>query len=244
MNLWIWKDHGLRRAAAVLMTGAMAVSLLPAAALAAPSSSPSREMARAIASAQVRENPFDFENDSDTQKLDEAAGSFPERFDLRHCDTDGDGVYENYVTPVKLQNPFGTCWGFGAVAAAEISLLGSGLARADGYGPVADPANGVKELDLSEKHLAYFASTPLNDRNASQDGEGLVYDRSATAADRFNACGDTVPKEIIAALSDNRVTKWAYNASFERVCLAVWLRRNYPQHFHGVSTPGYNALID
>ena len=40
------------------------------------------------------------------------------------------------------------------------------------------------------------------------------------------ACGDTVPEEIIAALSDDQVTKWAYNASFERVCLSVWLRRN------------------
>ena len=52
------------------------------------------------------------------------------------------------------------------------------------------------------------------------------------------ACGDTVPEEIIAALSDDRVTKWAYNASFERVCLSVWLRRNYPDHFSSYSIPG------
>ena len=52
------------------------------------------------------------------------------------------------------------------------------------------------------------------------------------------ACGDTVPEEIIAALSDDQVTKWAYNASFERVCLSVWLRRNYPDHFSSYSIPG------
>lgn len=52
------------------------------------------------------------------------------------------------------------------------------------------------------------------------------------------ACGDTVPEEIIAALSNDRVTKWAYNASFERVCLSVWLRRNYPEHFRSYSIPG------
>ena len=52
------------------------------------------------------------------------------------------------------------------------------------------------------------------------------------------ACGDAVPDEIIAALSDDRVTKWAYNASFERVCLSVWLRRNYPQYFKSYSIPG------
>ena len=49
------------------------------------------------------------------------------------------------------------------------------------------------------------------------------------------ASGDTVPEEIIRALSDDSVIKWAYNASFERVCLSVWLRRNYPQHFSSYS---------
>ena len=52
------------------------------------------------------------------------------------------------------------------------------------------------------------------------------------------ACGETVPEEILAALSDERVTKWAYNAAFERVCLSVWLRRNYPEHFRSYSIPG------
>lgn len=52
------------------------------------------------------------------------------------------------------------------------------------------------------------------------------------------ASGDTVPEDIIRALSDNSVIKWAYNASFERVCLSVWLRRNYPQHFSSYSIEG------
>lgn len=60
------------------------------------------------------------------------------------------------------------------------------------------------------------------------------------------ACGETVPEEIIAALSDDRVTKWAYNASFERVCLSVWLRRNYPQYFSTYSIEGdpVQAFLD
>lgn len=57
-------------------------------------------------------------------------------------------------------------------------------------------------------------------------GEVTVYDL---------ASGDTVPEEIIKALSDDSVIKWAYNASFERVCLSVWLRRNYPQYFSSYS---------
>ena len=52
------------------------------------------------------------------------------------------------------------------------------------------------------------------------------------------ANGDKVPEEIIAALSDDSVTKWAYNASFERVTLSVWLRRNYPQYFSTYSIEG------
>ena len=52
------------------------------------------------------------------------------------------------------------------------------------------------------------------------------------------ATGETVPDEILAALSDDRITKWAYNASFERVCLSVWLRRNYPEYFRTYSVTG------
>lgn len=52
------------------------------------------------------------------------------------------------------------------------------------------------------------------------------------------ACGDVIPDDILAALSDDKVTKWAYNASFERVCLSIWLRRNYPQYFSTYSIDG------
>ena len=52
------------------------------------------------------------------------------------------------------------------------------------------------------------------------------------------ACGDTVPDEIICALSDDSVIKTAYNAAFERICLSVWLRKYYPQHFKTYSIPG------
>lgn len=51
------------------------------------------------------------------------------------------------------------------------------------------------------------------------------------------ACGDTVPEEILAALSDENVTKWAFNASFERICLSNWLKRYYSEHFFGYSIP-------
>ena len=51
------------------------------------------------------------------------------------------------------------------------------------------------------------------------------------------ACGDTIPDEILAALSDENVTKWAFNAAFERICLSNWLKKHRPEYFTGYSIP-------
>ena len=51
------------------------------------------------------------------------------------------------------------------------------------------------------------------------------------------ACGDTIPEEILAALSDENVTKWAFNASFERICLSNWLKKHHLEYFTGYSVP-------
>ncbi len=37
------------------------------------------------------------------------------------------------------------------------------------------------------------------------------------------ACGERIPDEIIAALEDESVIKWAFNAAFERICLSRFL---------------------
>ena len=47
------------------------------------------------------------------------------------------------------------------------------------------------------------------------------------------ACGEMLPDEIIDALVDDTVIKWAFNAVFERVCISYWLKRNYPDKFKG-----------
>ena len=51
------------------------------------------------------------------------------------------------------------------------------------------------------------------------------------------ACGEQLPEEILNALTDDRIQKHAFNASFERVCLSVWLRRNYPERFISYGSP-------
>lgn len=57
-------------------------------------------------------------------------------------------------------------------------------------------------------------------------GSVIVYDL---------ANGEVVPDEILAALADDSIIKWAYNASFERIFLSIWLKRNYPQYFSSYS---------
>ena len=37
------------------------------------------------------------------------------------------------------------------------------------------------------------------------------------------ACGEQIPEEVISALADTSVSKWAFNAMFERVCLSNFL---------------------
>lgn len=49
------------------------------------------------------------------------------------------------------------------------------------------------------------------------------------------AQGEDIPAEILVALTDDSITKWAYNASFERTCLSVWLRRSHPEYFQSYS---------
>ncbi|MDD7795609.1 DNA polymerase [Clostridium sp. 'White wine YQ'] len=51
------------------------------------------------------------------------------------------------------------------------------------------------------------------------------------------ALGEKVPEDILNALTDENITKWAFNASFERVCLSYWLRKHYPDKFNSYSIP-------
>ncbi|MEF9926103.1 MAG: C1 family peptidase, partial [Raoultibacter sp.] len=67
----------------------------------------------------------------------------PSKFDLRN------NVEEkNYVTPVKLQNPWGSCWAFAATSTLESNILNQGVGTA-------------ATTDFSERHLAWFYNHPL-----------------------------------------------------------------------------------
>ena len=43
------------------------------------------------------------------------------------------------------------------------------------------------------------------------------------------ASGETLPEAVLEALVDPGVVKWAFNATFERICISAWLRKRYPE---------------
>ena len=74
------------------------------------------------------------------------------------------------------------------------------------------------DVDLSKCGVYKYASSPAFEillfGYAVDGGDVRVVDL---------ACGEQIPDEIIYALSDASVTKWAFNAMFERVCLSNFL---------------------
>ena len=99
------------------------------------------------------------------------ADTFPAKFDLRDRGT---------VTAVKSQNPWGTCWSFATIAASETSILNSLKMTTEQY-----KETYGEDLDLSEKHLAWFTAKALPETgdyagdeypyDPAQAGEGLHY---------------------------------------------------------------------
>ncbi|MDV5978059.1 UNVERIFIED_CONTAM: DNA polymerase, partial [Streptococcus canis] len=45
----------------------------------------------------------------------------------------------------------------------------------------------------------------------------------------YDLTKEELPIDIIQALIDDTIIKWAFNASFERICLSNWLKKHYPQ---------------
>lgn len=93
----------------------------------------------------------------------------------------------------------------------------------------------MKELHID---LETFSPVDLSKRGVyryAEDAEILLFafsvDGSLVQVIDL-ASGEKIPPEIIEALADPSVTKWAYNSMFERVILSSWLKKN-----------GYSELI-
>ena len=100
---------------------------------------------------------------------------FPEKYDLRD---------HGLVTDVKFQNPWGTCWAFGAVGSLESNAL----------------LQGVSDPDYSEKSLVWFSQQELKDRDAPDDTlEGPSVSGGDLKQAVYNMGGTSL--DVIAALA-------------------------------------------
>lgn len=99
----------------------------------------------------------------------------------------------------------------------------------------------IKKLSID---LETFSSVPIKcgvyHYSESPDAEVLLFgysinDEPVIVVDVAN--GEKIPDYVLAALTDDSVTKWAFNASFERIFLSYWLKRNYPEYFKSYSVP-------
>lgn len=88
------------------------------------------------------------------------------------------------------------------------------------------------DADITKTSVYRYADSPCFDillfAVSIDDAPVQVYDL---------AQNDIIPDNILHALADHNVMKHSFNASFERVCISVWLKRNYPELFHGYGNP-------
>ena len=78
-----------------------------------------------------------------------------------------------------------------------------------------------KEVSLQKSGVYRYAE--------SEDFEILLFGYSVDGGEVKVvdlAMGEKIPDDIIVALTDDEVIKWAFNAQFERVCLSRYLRDN------------------
>lgn len=99
----------------------------------------------------------------------------------------------------------------------------------------------IKKLSID---LETYSSVPIKygvyPYAESPDTEILLFgysinDEPVIVVDVAN--GEKIPDYILKALADDSVIKWAFNASFERIFLSYWLKRNYPEYFESYSIP-------
>ena len=99
----------------------------------------------------------------------------------------------------------------------------------------------IKKLSVD---LETYSSVPIKygvyPYAESPDAELLLFgysinDGPVIVVDLTN--GESIPDYVLQSLTDDSVVKWAFNASFERIFLSYWLKRNHPEYFKSYSIP-------
>ena len=94
------------------------------------------------------------------------------------------------------------------------------------------------EIDIETFSSTDLAKAGVYKYAESDDFEILLFGYSVDGGEVI-VCdfteGDELPEEILDALTDNRVIKWAHNCQFERVCISAWLKKHHPGKFRSYS---------
>lgn len=91
--------------------------------------------------------------------------------------------------------------------------------------------------------LETFSSIPIKNGvyayAESPDAEVLLFAYSINSGPVIVvdvASGEEIPEIILKSITDVNVEKWAFNATFERIFLSIWLKRYYPEYFQSYGT--------
>lgn len=199
----------LNRLLAILLAMILVLSLLPAAL--AEESDASREMAEetALAFGTGLLPAIPHGNTTPSQANASAQGNIglqtedlPSKYDSRDY---------GYITPVKNQGDYNTCWAFGAAACCEAYMIKHHVHVGEN-GPEAD-----QNLNLSEYHLAYYTYTDAYDAEGMLTGD-KTYFLSSHPAGNFLQAGGTgelasYPLMRWSGLADESVPALQYTAA-------------------------------
>jgi len=96
----------------------------------------------------------------------------------------------------------------------------------------------ILSIDIETYSSANLAKSGVYRYVESPDFEILLFGYSVDGGDVQVvdlASGEKLPSEVIAALTDETVTKWAFNANFERVCLSRFIGLPTGEYINPVS---------
>ena len=89
-------------------------------------------------------------------------------------------------------------------------------------------------IDIETFSSADLAKVGVYKYSETDDFEILLFGYSVDHGPRICvdlASGEELPEEILKALTDPGITKWAFNCMFERICISAYLRKHHLEYF-------------
>ncbi len=204
----VFMKHSLKRILALTLTLLLVITMFPTVALAGSPQYESRIDRRvndyipferhgssAVSDAYARGDMATYRSLSGRTST---RATIPSSYDSRNY---------GYITSVKNQNPYGTCWTFGTMAPVEAYMIKHGIINKD------TGAAATTSMDLSELHLAWFTYTNAYDAEGMLTGDKTTAVTDSSASTYLDRGGNY-------ALATYTLMRWAGAASETTSALA------------------------